>query len=41
MASTPRSHLSFAPEVLLKAQGAGTGIKAAIFDVDEIGRAHV
>ena len=36
MASTPRSHLSFSPELLLKAQGAGTGIKAAIFDVDGV-----
>ena len=36
MTSTPRSHLSFPPEVLLKAQGAGAGIKAAIFDVDGV-----
>ena len=36
MAATAKSHLSFAPEVLLKAQGAGTGIKAAIFDVDGV-----
>ena len=36
MASTPKSHLSFPPEVLLKAQGAGAGIKAAIFDVDGV-----
>ena len=36
MASTPTSHLSFPPEVLLKAQGAGTGIRAAIFDVDGV-----
>jgi len=36
MASTPKSHLSFPPEVLLKAQGAGSGIKAAIFDVDGV-----
>ena len=36
MASHPKSHLSFPPEVLLKAQGAGTGIKAAIFDVDGV-----
>ena len=28
--------LSFAPEVLLKAQGRGLGIKAAIFDVDGV-----
>ena len=36
MTSTPKSHLSFPPDVLLKAQGAGTGIKAAIFDVDGV-----
>jgi 3-deoxy-D-manno-octulosonate 8-phosphate phosphatase (KDO 8-P phosphatase) len=36
MASTPVSHLDFAPELLLKAQGAGAGIKAAIFDVDGV-----
>jgi len=36
MASTPKSHLSFPPEVLLKAQGTGAGIKAAIFDVDGV-----
>jgi 3-deoxy-D-manno-octulosonate 8-phosphate phosphatase (KDO 8-P phosphatase) len=36
MAPTPKSHLNFAPEVLLKAQGAGAGIKAAIFDVDGV-----
>jgi len=36
MTSTPRSHLSFPPDVLLKAQGAGSGIKAAIFDVDGV-----
>jgi 3-deoxy-D-manno-octulosonate 8-phosphate phosphatase (KDO 8-P phosphatase) len=36
MSATPKSHLSFAPEVLLKAQGAGAGIKAAIFDVDGV-----
>ena len=36
MASTPKSHLSFPPEAMLKAQGAGTGIKAAIFDVDGV-----
>ena len=36
MASAPKSHLSFPPEVLLKAQGAGAGIKAAIFDVDGV-----
>jgi 3-deoxy-D-manno-octulosonate 8-phosphate phosphatase (KDO 8-P phosphatase) len=36
MAATPKSHLSFSPEVLLKAQGAGAGIKAAIFDVDGV-----
>ena len=36
MASTPKSHLNFPPEVLLKAQGAGAGIKAAIFDVDGV-----
>ncbi|CAD5373418.1 3-deoxy-D-manno-octulosonate 8-phosphate phosphatase [Rubrivivax sp. A210] len=28
--------LSFAPELLLRAQGAGLGIKAAIFDVDGV-----
>lgn len=28
--------LSFAPEVLLKAQGRGLGIKAAVFDVDGV-----
>ena len=32
----PAPHLSFPPEVLLKAQGAGAGIKAAIFDVDGV-----
>jgi len=32
--STP--HLRFAPELLLKAQGPGAGIKAAIFDVDGV-----
>ena len=36
MAGTPQSHLSFPPEVLVKAQGAGAGIKAAIFDVDGV-----
>ena len=36
MPSAPKPHLSFPPEVLLKAQGAGTGIKAAIFDVDGV-----
>nr|MDP9125054.1 HAD hydrolase family protein [Pseudomonadota bacterium] len=36
MAATPKSHLAFPPEVLLKAQGAGSGIKAAIFDVDGV-----
>ena len=36
MTSTPRSHLNFAPELLLKEQGAGAGIKAAIFDVDGV-----
>jgi 3-deoxy-D-manno-octulosonate 8-phosphate phosphatase (KDO 8-P phosphatase) len=36
MPATPRSHLSFPPEVLLKAQGGGGGIKAAIFDVDGV-----
>jgi 3-deoxy-D-manno-octulosonate 8-phosphate phosphatase (KDO 8-P phosphatase) len=36
MSSTPKSHLNFPPEVLLKAQGAGAGIKAAIFDVDGV-----
>jgi 3-deoxy-D-manno-octulosonate 8-phosphate phosphatase (KDO 8-P phosphatase) len=33
-AHTPR--LSFPPELLLKAQGAGAGIRAAIFDVDGV-----
>jgi 3-deoxy-D-manno-octulosonate 8-phosphate phosphatase (KDO 8-P phosphatase) len=36
MTSTPKSHLNFPPDVLLKAQGAGSGIKAAIFDVDGV-----
>ena len=36
MTATPKSHLNFAPDVLLKAQGAGAGIKAAIFDVDGV-----
>jgi 3-deoxy-D-manno-octulosonate 8-phosphate phosphatase (KDO 8-P phosphatase) len=36
MSSTPKSHLNFSPEALLKAQGAGAGIKAAIFDVDGV-----
>ncbi len=36
MAATPVSHLNFAPETLLQAQGAGAGIKAAIFDVDGV-----
>ena len=36
MSPTPKSHLSFPPDVLLKAQGAGSGIKAAIFDVDGV-----
>jgi len=36
MAGTAQSHLSFPPEVLVKAQGAGAGIKAAIFDVDGV-----
>ena len=36
MADTPRSHLRFPPEVLVRAQGAGAGIKAAIFDVDGV-----
>jgi 3-deoxy-D-manno-octulosonate 8-phosphate phosphatase (KDO 8-P phosphatase) len=36
MAAPPKSSLSFPPDVLLKAQGAGTGIKAAIFDVDGV-----
>jgi 3-deoxy-D-manno-octulosonate 8-phosphate phosphatase (KDO 8-P phosphatase) len=36
MSATPKSHLSFAPDVLLKAQGAGAGIRAAIFDVDGV-----
>ena len=29
-------HLSFPPEVLLKAEGTGAGIRAAIFDVDGV-----
>lgn len=29
-------HLQFAPELLLKAQGGGLGLKAAIFDVDGV-----
>ena len=32
----PESHLRFPPEILVKAQGAGAGIKAAIFDVDGV-----
>ena len=36
MATTPHSYLSFPPEVLIKAQGGGSGIKAAIFDVDGV-----
>jgi 3-deoxy-D-manno-octulosonate 8-phosphate phosphatase (KDO 8-P phosphatase) len=36
MSVTTKPHLSFAPELLLKAQGAGAGIKAAIFDVDGV-----
>lgn len=36
MAIFPTPHLSFPPEVLLMAQGAGTGVKAAIFDVDGV-----
>jgi 3-deoxy-D-manno-octulosonate 8-phosphate phosphatase (KDO 8-P phosphatase) len=36
MTSFTTPHLSFPPEVLLKAQGAGAGIKAAIFDVDGV-----
>ena len=28
--------LSFSPEVLLRAQGSGLGVKAAIFDVDGV-----
>ena len=32
----PVPALSFAPELLLKAQGRGLGIKAAIFDVDGV-----
>jgi 3-deoxy-D-manno-octulosonate 8-phosphate phosphatase (KDO 8-P phosphatase) len=36
MPGTPQSHLSFPPEILVKAQGAGAGIKAAIFDVDGV-----
>jgi 3-deoxy-D-manno-octulosonate 8-phosphate phosphatase (KDO 8-P phosphatase) len=31
-----RPHLQFAPELLLKAQGDGLGLKAAIFDVDGV-----
>ncbi|MCK9688830.1 KdsC family phosphatase [Scleromatobacter humisilvae] len=36
MTATPKSHLSFPPDVLVKAQGEGSGIKAAIFDVDGV-----
>ncbi|HEX6703869.1 MAG TPA: HAD hydrolase family protein [Albitalea sp.] len=37
MASIPFAPaLAFAPELLLKAQGAGTGVRAAIFDVDGV-----
>jgi len=36
MAAAPTSHLRFPPEVLIQAQGAGSGIKAAIFDVDGV-----
>jgi len=36
MATTRASHLSFPPGVLIEAQGAGAGIKAAIFDVDGV-----
>jgi 3-deoxy-D-manno-octulosonate 8-phosphate phosphatase (KDO 8-P phosphatase) len=38
MASSPRAEpaLSFPPELLLKAQGGGPGIRAAIFDVDGV-----
>ena len=35
MAQRPPT-LSFAPELLLQAQGAGAGIRAAIFDVDGV-----
>jgi 3-deoxy-D-manno-octulosonate 8-phosphate phosphatase (KDO 8-P phosphatase) len=34
--SPVRPHLAFAPELLLKAQGGGRGIRAAIFDVDGV-----
>jgi 3-deoxy-D-manno-octulosonate 8-phosphate phosphatase (KDO 8-P phosphatase) len=34
MGATP--HLTFPPELLLKAQGTGAGIRAAIFDVDGV-----
>jgi 3-deoxy-D-manno-octulosonate 8-phosphate phosphatase (KDO 8-P phosphatase) len=34
--STPTPALSFAPELLLKAQGSGLGMKCAIFDVDGV-----
>jgi len=33
---TPTPALSFAPELLLKAQGSGLGMKCAIFDVDGV-----
>ena len=36
MTSFTTPHLHFPPEVLLKAQGADAGIKAAIFDVDGV-----
>ena len=34
--STTRPHLHFPPELLLRAQGEGAGIRAAIFDVDGV-----
>jgi len=33
---TAKPHLHFPPELLLQAQGAGAGIRAAIFDVDGV-----
>ena len=36
MPGASRSHLSFPTDILVKAQGAGAGIKAAIFDVDGV-----
>ena len=35
-APAPVPHLRFPPELLLRAQGPGTGIRAAVFDVDGV-----